>query len=70
MLARRGREVNLRRVRRHWIELGLRRPVRLREPRKLGPERGVSADSRVAQPSRFKNDVWTCDFIHRSQISR
>jgi transposase InsO family protein len=24
----------------------------------------MSADSCVAQPSRFKNDVWTCDFIH------
>jgi putative transposase len=64
MLARRGWEVNLKRVRRHWIELGLRRPVRLRKPRKLGPKPGVSANSCVAQPSRFKNDVWTCDFIH------
>jgi transposase InsO family protein len=64
MLARRGWEVNLKRVRRLWIELGLRRPVRLRKPRKLGPKPGTSANSCVQQPARFKNDVWTCDFIH------
>jgi transposase InsO family protein len=64
MLARRGWEVNLKRVHRLWIELGLRRPVRLRKPRKLGPKPGVSANSCIAQPSRFKNDIWTCDFIH------
>jgi putative transposase len=38
--------------------------VRLRKPRKLGPKPGVSANSCVQQPARFKNDVWTCDFIH------
>jgi putative transposase len=64
LLIRRGWSVNLKRVRRLWIELGLKRPVRLRKPRKLGPKRGVSANSCVHQPSRFKNDVWTCDFIH------
>ena len=64
MLARRGWEVNLKRVRRLWIELGLRRPVRLRKPRKLGPKPGVSAKSCVQQPAQFKNDVWTCDLIH------
>jgi putative transposase len=63
LLVRRGWSVNLKRVRRLWIELGLRRPMRLRKPRKLGPKRGVSANSCVQQPSRFKNDVWTCDFI-------
>jgi putative transposase len=64
MLARRGWEVNLKRVHRLWIGLGLRRPVRRRKPRKLGSKPGVSAHSCVAQPARFKNDVWTCDFIH------
>jgi putative transposase len=64
LLIRRGWSVNLKRVRRLWIELGLKRPMRLRKPRKLGPKRGVSANSCVQQPSRFKNDVWTCDFIH------
>jgi putative transposase len=64
MLVRRGWTVNLKRVRRLWNEMGLRRPVRLRKPRKLGPKPGVSANSCVQQPARFKNDVWTCDFIH------
>jgi putative transposase len=64
MLARGGWSVNLKRVRRLWNELGLRRPVRLRKLRKLGPKPGVSGNSCVQQPARFKNDVWTCDFIH------
>jgi putative transposase len=64
MLVRRGWTVNLKRVRRLWNELGLRRPVRLRKSRKLGPKPGVSTNSCVQQPARFKNDVWTCDFIH------
>ena len=64
MLARRGWTVNLKRVRRLWIELGLKRPVRLRKPRKLGPKPGASVNSCIEQPARFKNDVWTCDFIH------
>jgi len=63
-LVRRGWSVNLKRVRRLWNELGLRRPLRLRKPRKLGPKPGVSANSCVQQPTRFKDDVWTCDFIH------
>ena len=64
MLVRRGGTVNLKRVRRLWNELGLRRPLRLRKPRKLGPKPGVSANSCVMQPAMFKNDVWTCDFVH------
>jgi putative transposase len=64
MLVRRGWSVNLKRVRRLWNSMGLRRPLRLRKPRKLGPKPGTSANSCVQQPSRFKNDVWTCDFIH------
>ena len=32
--------------------------------RKSGPKPGTSANSCVQQPARFKNDVWTCDFIH------
>jgi transposase InsO family protein len=64
MLVRRGWAVNLKRVRRLWNELGLRRPVRLRKPRKLGPKPGTSANSCVQQPARFKDDIWTCDFIH------
>jgi transposase InsO family protein len=64
MLVRRGWTVSLKRVRRLWIELGLKRPLRLRKPRKLGPKPGTSANSCVRQPAGFKNDVWTCDFIH------
>ena len=64
MLIRKGWSVNLKRVRRLWNELGLKRPLRLRKPRKLGPKRGTGANSCSRQPSRFKNDVWTCDFIH------
>jgi transposase InsO family protein len=51
-------------VRRLWNELGLKRPVRLRKARKLGPKPGASVKSCVQQPARHKNDVWTCDFIH------
>ena len=64
VLFRRGWSVNLKRVRRLWIELGLRRPFRLRKARKLGPKPGVGANSCTQQPARFKNDVWTCNFIH------
>ena len=56
--------MNIKRVRRLWNSLGLRRPLRLRKPRKLGPKPGVSANSCTQQPAGFKNDVWTCDFIH------
>jgi putative transposase len=55
--------VNLKRVRRLWNELGLRRPVRLRKPRKRGPKPGSSANSCVNQLACFKNDIWTYDFI-------
>ncbi len=66
LLEREGWSVNLKRVHRLWKELGLRRPVRRRKPSKLGrksPKPGSSANSCVKQPARFKNDVWTCDFI-------
>jgi putative transposase len=64
LLIREGWSVNLKRVRRLWNSLGLRRPLRLRKPVKLGPKPGASANSCVAQPARFKNDVWTCDLVH------
>jgi putative transposase len=64
MLVRGGFSVNIKRVRRLWIELGLKRPLRLKKARKFGPKPGVGGNSCVAQPARFKNDVWTCDFIH------
>jgi putative transposase len=62
-LERTGWPVNLKRVHRLWRELSLQRPVRRRKLRKLGPKPGTSANSCVNQPARFKNDVWTYDFI-------
>ena len=44
LLIRKGWSVNIKRVRRLWISLGLRRLVRLRKPRKLGPKPGVDTD--------------------------
>jgi putative transposase len=64
MLDRKGWSVNLKRVHRLWIELGLRRPIRRKKPGKLGAKPGVGSNSCVRKPARFKNDVWTCDFIH------
>lgn len=62
-LRRQGWRVNVKRVRRLWNELGLRRPPPRQKPRKLGPQPGSSANSCVRQPARFKNDVWTYDFL-------
>lgn len=64
LLVCRGRSVDIERVRRLWDELELKRPVRLRRPRKLGPEPGASANSCVREPTRFKNEVWACHFVH------
>ena len=64
MLGRKGWSVNLKRVHRLWVELGLRRPLRRKKPGKLGAKPGVGGNSCVRKPARFKNDVWTCDFIH------
>jgi putative transposase len=63
LLVRAGWSVNLKRVHRLWRELHLQRPIRRKKPRKLGPKPGTSANSCVHQPARFKNDVWTYDFI-------
>jgi transposase InsO family protein len=63
LLLRAGWSVNLKRVHRLWRALHLQRPVRRKKPRKLGPKPGASANSCVNQPARFKNDVWTYDFI-------
>jgi transposase InsO family protein len=62
-LVHQGWSVNHKRVRRLWNELGLRRPAPRKKPRKLGPKPGSSANSCVNQPARFKNDVWTYDFV-------
>jgi putative transposase len=62
-LEHKGWAVNLKRVRRLWRESNLQRPVRRRRPDKLGPKRGSSVNSCVNRPARFKNDVWTYDFV-------
>jgi putative transposase len=62
-LVKKGWTVNIKCVRRLWNELGLRRPAPRKKPRKLGAKRGCSANSCVNQPARFKNDVWTYDFV-------
>jgi putative transposase len=62
-LVHQGWRVNVKRVRRLWNELGLRRPPRRQKPSKFGPKPGSSANSCVRQPARFKNDVWTYDFL-------
>jgi hypothetical protein len=51
-------------MRRLGIGLGLRRPLRLRKARKMGPKPGVNANSCLQQPACFRNDIWTCDLIH------
>jgi len=62
-LVKKGWSVNRKRVRRLWNELGLRRPAPRKKPKRLGPKPGSSANSCVNQPARFKNDVWTYDFV-------
>jgi putative transposase len=62
-LEHQGWTVNIKRVRRLWRESGLQRLVRRRRPDKLGPKRGTSANSCQNRPARFKNDVWTYDFV-------
>jgi transposase InsO family protein len=69
VLEREGWAVNLKRVHRLWRELGLARKVRRRPQNKLGPKVGTSANSCVKQPARFKNDVWTYDFIADRTVS-
>jgi putative transposase len=62
-LVNQGWRVNLKRTRRLWNALGLRRPFRCKKPRKIRRKPGLSANSCLKQPARFKNDVWTYDFI-------
>jgi putative transposase len=63
VLDQKGWGVNLKRVHRLWRELGLKRPTRRKKARKLGPKPGSSVNSCVNKPARFKNDVWTYDFV-------
>jgi transposase InsO family protein len=63
LLRREGWRVNVKRVRRLWAALGLRRPRRRKRAGKNRAGPGSSANSCVNRPARFKNDVWTCDLI-------
>ena len=58
-----GWRVNRKRVRRLWNQLGLRLRRTRQRPKKGGKKPGTSANSCVNQPPRFKNDVWTYDFV-------
>lgn len=63
MLVRAGWKVNVKRVRRLWNELGLRlKSTRKTQRKSRSP--GSSANSCVNRPARFRNDVWTYDFVH------
>jgi putative transposase len=63
LLEREGWQVNLKRVHRLWTELQLQRPIRRKRGKKRGPKRGTSANSCVNRPARFKDEVWTYDFV-------
>src|SRR5690242_5765808 len=47
----------------------LTRPRRRRKAKKLGFKPGTSANSCVNQPARFKDDVWTYDFVADRTVS-
>jgi hypothetical protein len=64
VLVRGGWTVNLKRVRRLWDSLGLRRPPRPRKAKKLGPKPHTGTNNCAQQLARFKDEVWTYDFIH------
>lgn len=69
LLVRQGWPVNLKRVHRLWQELKLQRPIRRRKAKKLGFKPGTSANSCVNRPARFKDDVWTYDFVADRTVS-
>lgn len=62
LLVNEGWRSNRKRVRRLWLELGLRQRVRRVKTRK-NKAPGGSENSCVNQPATHRNDVWTCDFI-------
>ena len=44
--------------------LGAEKSREAAKRQEVRPEAGGRANSCVLQPARFKNEVWTCDFIH------
>jgi putative transposase len=69
LLEREGWPVNLKRVHRLWQELKLQRRLRRKRTKKLDPKAGTSANSCVNNPARFKNDVWSYDFVADRTVS-
>jgi len=63
-----GWTVNVKRVRRLWVSLGLKRRIRRKS---RGKQRfpGASANSCVARPAMAANDVWTGDFLQTRTTS-
>jgi transposase-like protein len=56
LLIRRGWTINLKRVHRHWVELGLERPVRLRNAQKIVSKPGSWPESSAGAPTRIRSD--------------
>jgi putative transposase len=63
-----GWRVNVKRVRRLWRALGLKRRIRRKSSGKRGFP-GLSANSCMARPATAANDVWTCDFLHDRTVT-
>jgi putative transposase len=63
LLRREGWRINVKRVRRLWRVLGLKRPPRRKKPRHPSGMPGSSSNSCVAQPARARDDVWAWDFL-------
>ena len=63
LLRREGWRTNVKRVRRLWRVLGLKRPQRRKKPRNPGGRPGKSVNSCTARPARAKDQVWAWDFV-------
>ena len=63
LLRREGWRTNVKRVRRLWRELGLKRPQRRKKPRNPDGKPGASVNSCTATPARAKDQVWAWDFV-------
>jgi len=63
LLRREGWRTNVKRVRRLWRVLGLKRPSRRQKPGNRGCRPGSSANSCTAIPARAKDQVWAWDFV-------
>jgi putative transposase len=62
LVNQKGWEVNIKRVHRLWQSLGLRLR-KARKSQRKSRAKGTSANSCVNQPAKYRNDVWTYDFV-------